>query len=131
MFHAFLVATVLLLAGGDPYADRPRHPLAPSLPVLTKEENARLDAVVDRFIQLEIGKLPKSQEKQAKEDLYRLGPEAIFALVDGFNRAAQMESSCATVTIGKKIEGIVRTTRDPDLVSFVRENVGAGVPDNG
>ncbi len=131
MYHAAFLVAALMLAGGDPYADRPRHPLARSLPVLTKEENARIEAVIDRFIQLEIGKLPKSQEKQAKEDLYRLGPEAIFALVDGFNRAAQMESSCATVTIGKKIESIVRSTNDPDLVSFVRENIGAGVPDSG
>jgi hypothetical protein len=129
MLHSIIFATTLLLAGGDSYADRPRHPLAPSLPVLTKEENAKLDAVVDKFIQHEIGKLPKAQEKQAKDDLYRLGPEAIFALVDGFNRAAQLESSCATVTIGKKIEIIISGTNDVDLILFVRENVAAGVDD--
>jgi HEAT repeats len=85
---------------------------------------------VDRFIQLEIGKLPKSQEKQAKDAIYRLGPEAIFALVDGFNRAAQLESSCGTVTIGRKIEGIVRASDDPGLIAYVRENVGAGLDNN-
>ena len=85
-------AALLLLAGGDPYADRPRHPLAKSLPQLTKEENAKIDAVVDRFIQLEIGKLPKKEEKSAKDDLYRLGPEAIFALVDGFVSALRVRS---------------------------------------
>jgi hypothetical protein len=127
MLNVPILLTALLLGVGDPYADRPRHPLAPSLPVLTKEENAKIEAVVDRFIQLEIGKLPKSQEKQAKDDLYRLGPEAVFALVDGFNRAAQIESSCAVVTIGKKIESIVNSSTDPDLVNFVRENLGAGV----
>jgi hypothetical protein len=129
MFHALFLTTALLLAGGDSYADRPRHPVAPSLPILTKEENAKLDAVVDKFIQHEIGKLPKAQEKQAKDDLYRLGPEAIFALVDGFNRAAQMESSCATVTIGKKIEIIVSGSNDIHLLTYVRENVAAGVDD--
>jgi hypothetical protein len=127
MVKTLACIAALMLAGGDPYADRPRHPLAPSLPVLTKEENAKLEAVVDRFIQHEIGKLPKAQEKQAKDELYRLGPEAIFALVEGFNRAAQMESSCATVTIGKKIEGIVAGTNDIDLITYVRENVGAGL----
>ena len=120
-------AALLLLAGGDPYADRPRNPLAKSLPQLTKEENAKIDAVIDRFIQLEIGKLPKKEEKSAKDDLYRLGPEAIFALVEGFNRAAMMESSCATVTIGKKIENIVAGSGDLDLVLYVRENIAAGV----
>jgi hypothetical protein len=128
MYSTLLLATSLVLAGGD-YADRPRHPLIKSVPLLSKEENAKLDAVVERFIQLEIGKLPKSQEKQAKDDLYRLGPEAIFALVDGFNRAARMESSCATVTIGRKIEMIIRTSDDLDMVAYVRENLGAGDKD--
>jgi hypothetical protein len=131
MVNAALLVSTLFLAGGDPYADRPRHPLAPSLPLLSKEENAKLEAVVDRFIQLEIGKLPKSQEKAAKDELYRLGPEAIFALVEGFNRAARIESSCAVVTIGKKIEGIVNGTRDVDLITYVRENVGAGLEKDG
>jgi hypothetical protein len=129
MLPSLCFATALLLAGGDSYADRPRHPLAPSLPVLSKEENAKLDAIVNKFIQHEIGKLPKSQEKQAKDELYRLGPEAIFALVEGFNRAAQLESSCATVTIGKKIEIIISGTNDLDLIAFVRGNVAAGVAD--
>ena len=127
VLHLSCLVTALILAGGDPYAERPRHPLAPSLPLLSDKENAKLEAVVERVILHEIGKLPKSQEKQAKEDLYRLGPEEIFALVDGFNRASKMESSCATVTIGKKIESIIRSTNDLDLVLYVRENLGAGV----
>jgi hypothetical protein len=127
---SFVIAT-LMVAGGDPYADRPRNPVAPSLPLLSEKENAKLEAVVERFIQFEVGKLPKSEEQKAKDELYKLGPEAIFALVDGFNRALQMESSCATVTIGKKIETIIRTTEDPDLVAFVRENTGAGTDRTG
>jgi hypothetical protein len=130
MLKLSLLFSALLLAGGDPYADRPRHPLAPSLPLLTREENAKFEKVVDKFIQHEIGKLPKSEEKQAKDELYRLGPEAIFALVDGFNRAAQMESSCATVTISRKIEGIIGATSDLDLIAYVRENLGAGLEKN-
>jgi hypothetical protein len=122
-----ILVTLLVLAGGDPYADRPRHPLAKSLPLLTEKENAKLEAVVNRFIDLEVGKLPKSEEKKAKDDLYRLGPEAVFVLVEGYNRAAQIDSSCATVTIGAKIERIIRSTDDIDLVLYVRENLGAGV----
>ncbi len=38
-----------------------------------------------------------------------------------------MESSCATVTIGRKIESIIRTTNDLDLVAYVKENIGTGV----
>lgn len=126
----FLIAT-LALAGGDPYGDRPRHPLAPSLPLLSEKENAKLEAVVERFIRLEMGNLPKSQEQEAKDALYRLGPESIFALVDGFNRAARVESSCATVTIGKKIESIVRTSSDLEMIQYVRENLGVGLDKSG
>ncbi len=125
-----LIAT-LALAGGDRYADRPRHPIAPSLPLLSEKENAKLEAVVDRFIRLEMGNLPKSKEQEAKNAIYRLGPEAIFALVDGFNKAARVESSCATVTIGKKIESIVRSSTDLELIQFVRENLGAGLDKSG
>jgi hypothetical protein len=131
MLRIPLVVAVLALAGGDRYADRPRHPLAPSLPQLTEKENAKLEAIVDHFIKLEIGGLPKSQEKEAKDAIYRLGPEAIFALVDGFNRAARVESSCATVTIGKKIETIIRQSNDIELITYIRENLGVGLDKTG
>jgi HEAT repeats len=115
MLRIPVLITALTLAGGD----------------LSEKENAKLEAVVDRFIRLEMGKLPKSQEQEAKDELYRLGPEAIFALVDGFNRAAAVESSCATVTIGKKIESIVRSTNDIDLITYIRENLGTGLDKSG
>jgi hypothetical protein len=130
MLNVTFAITALVLSGGDPYADRPRNPVAPSLPLLSEKENAKLEAVVNRFIQYETGKLSKAEEQKAKDDLYRLGPEATFALVEGFNRALQMESSCATVTIGKKIESIVRASKDQDLIAYVKENIGAGVDRN-
>ena len=49
MVNTLACFAAFMLAGGDPYADRPRHPLAPSLPVLTKDENAKLEAVVDHI----------------------------------------------------------------------------------
>ena len=41
------IPSVIVLAGGDPYADRPRSKVIPSLPELTAEENAKFEAVVD------------------------------------------------------------------------------------
>src|SRR5215213_914005 len=104
MKSVLLVTTVLLVAGGsnDPYAGRPRNPLAPSLPQTTREEEAKFEKVIDRFILYDTGKLTGAEGKKALEDFHRLGPEAFFALVDGFNRAAGMEASCPSVIIGKR-----------------------------
>ncbi|MCI0682357.1 MAG: hypothetical protein L0Y71_09650 [Gemmataceae bacterium] len=107
--------------------ERARHPLAPSLPILTEAEIARYEAVVERFIQYDIGKLPKAQGEKAKADFMRLGPDAIFVLVEGLNRAANMEHSCPAVVIGKKIASIIRTTDDVALLSFIKDTVGSGV----
>src|SRR4051794_20839980 len=76
---------------------RPSSPLAPSLPQLTPQEEAKYEEIVERFIQFDIGKLPGAAGKKALEDFDRLPPEAIFVLIDGFNRAANMEASCPAV----------------------------------
>jgi hypothetical protein len=124
------LALALLLAQTSSSKDqRPRHPLAPSLPVLTEAETARYEAVVERFIEYDIGKskLSKAQGEKAKEDLMRLGPEAIFVLVEAFNRAANMEHSCPAVVIGRKIASILRSTDDVDLLNFAKDTIGSEV----
>src|SRR6266700_3477969 len=122
-----LTLALLLAQTSTPKTERPRHPLAPSLPVLTEAETARYGAIVERFIQYDIGKLPKSQGEKAKEDLMRLGPEAIFVLVEAFNRAANMEHSCPAVVIGRKIASILRSTDDVDLLNFAKDTIGSEV----
>lgn len=123
-----LAATIVCaLALAQTPTERARHPLAPSLPILTEAEIARYEAVVERFIQYDIGKLPKAQGERAKAEFMRLGPDAIFVLVEGLNRAANMEHSCPAVIIGKKIAGIVRSTDDVDLLNFIKDTVGSGV----
>ena len=125
MMNASLLLILLVL--GDTPTERPRHPLAPSLPLPTKEEEKRYDDVIERFIQYDIGKLPGPAGKKALADFTALGPEAFFSLLDGFNRAANLEASCPAVIIGRKIASILRTTQDPHLLMFARENIGAGV----
>src|SRR4051812_3651467 len=112
---------LLLLVVGDTPAERPRHPLAPSLPLLTKEEEKRYDDVVERFIQYDTGKLTGPAGKKALADFTALGPEAFFNLLDGFNRAANLEASCPAVIIARKIAGILRTSEDLELITFARE----------
>lgn len=108
-------------------SERQRHPLAPSLPILTEKEIAQYEAVVERFIQYDIGKLPKSQGEKAKAEFLRLPPEAFFVLVEAFNRAANMEHSCPAVVIGKKLASIIRSSDDFEMLQFAKDTIGLGV----
>lgn len=125
------VSFALLLSGqaASKDKDEPRkpNPLAPSLPLLTDEEEAKLDAVIDRFIQFDIGKLQGDDGKKALKEFQALGADAVFALIRGLNKAAQIEATCPAATIGKKVVAILRASSDPDLLDFARENIGAGI----
>jgi HEAT repeat protein len=123
----FCLSTLFIFASGQDYGDRERHPLAPSLPRLTKDEEKKIDAIIERFIQYDIGKLNGAEGKKALEDFNRLGPEAIFSLIDGLNRAANMESSCPAVIIAKKVGTILSRTEDMELLNFARESIGSEV----
>ncbi len=122
-----LSALVLAVHGAPSLKDRARHPLAPSLPQLTEAEEAKLEAVVNRFIDYDIGKLTGAEGKRAIEDFNRLGPEAIFVLIDGFNRAANMQASCPAVVLSKKIASILVASEDYQLLTFAKESIGVGV----
>jgi hypothetical protein len=128
MSSSFL-SLVLTLGIGQTAGDepRPRHPLAPSLPLLSPKEEAKYEAILERFIQYDIGKLRGAPGKKALEDFNMLPPEAIFVLIDGFNRTANLEASCPAVVIGKKIVSILSASNDLELLTFAKENLGAGV----
>lgn len=127
--QTLICVTALLITAQGPtdFRDRERHPLAPSLPRLTADEEKKIDAVIDRLIQADIGKLRGDDAKKANDDFNRLGPEAIFQLIDGLNRAANMESSCPAVVIAKKVSRVLTTTDDLELLQFAKENIGADV----
>src|SRR5262245_52994819 len=76
---------------------RERNPIAPSLFLPTKEESKRYEKVINRFIQFDIGELKGGEGKKAYEEFKRLPPEAICELIEGFNRAANLEHSCPAV----------------------------------
>jgi hypothetical protein len=120
------MTTLVLLTLGAMAAQQPSG-IAPSIPRLSKEEQAQVRKVIDRFIQAELDRLPPAEKAQAVADFYALGPESVFELVAGLNRAAQLESSCAAVLIARKLQRILAATQDVDLLDFVRENAGAGV----
>jgi len=128
MFKVLCIAAVLTLGqASQSAADRKPHPFAPSLPLLSKEEYEKIDATIDRFIDYDTGKLKGDAGKKALDDFNKLGPEAIFNLIDGLNRAANLESSCPAVIIGRKVGKILGATDDMQLLIFAKDNIGAGV----
>lgn len=116
----------LLVQVGQPLPST-GHPLAPSIPQLTPAQEKRIDGIIERFILFDTGKLKGAAGKQAYYDFQALGPEAIFQLIDAFNRTAEMEHSCPVVLIGKKIAGILSASKDLQLLTFAKENLGAGI----
>lgn len=123
------LALAAVLAADADLKDAPRrpHPFAPSLPELTDEEEEKLDRIVDAWILYDSGQLGGEAGKKARADFQKLGPEAIFALIRGLNRAAEIEHSCPVVTIAKKIHNILYSSDDVELLDFARENIGIGV----
>jgi hypothetical protein len=118
-----------LVSGDDPAKDTPRKPsaIAPSLPALTKEEEDKLDEVIDRFIKADTGQLRGEDAKSAQRDFDKLGPEAIPALIRGLNKAALIEHSCPSLVIAKKLNRMLNASEDKELLEFAWDNIGAGV----
>jgi hypothetical protein len=131
MTATLLSLTLALSICSDPpkNSETPRkpNPFAPSLPLLSEEEENDRDRIINRFIQADIGKLRGTDAKKAMAEFGSLGPDSIPALIRGVNRAAKIEASCPAVTIARQLQSLLRTSRDPELLDYARENIGAGV----
>jgi hypothetical protein len=124
-----LVSLLLAYPDGPTYKGQVRgpHPLAPSLPKLTDQEEEEITKIIDRFIEHDTGKLKGAAGKKALADFKALGPEATFLLIEGLNKAANMEDSCPAVLIAKKLNVLVSGTKDKVLLDYARDSIGAGV----
>ena len=127
MSSTLLILLTVPLLSAPPGGPAQPNPLAPSLPQLTEEEEDRLDALIDRFIDADIGKVTGQQARLAVRNFKQLGPEAIPALIRGVNRAAKIEGSCPALLIARKLSRMLAVTEDRELLEFARENIGAGV----
>src|SRR5947209_4185177 len=129
MNATFLTLALATLFAADPSSETPRQPspYAPSLPYLTKEEEAKLDDVIDRFILADTGRLRGAEAKAAIREFAKLRPEAIPALIRGLNRAAEIQHSCPVVVIAKKLNRMLMASDDRELLEFARDEIGAGV----
>ena len=129
MTPLLVAALVLFQPGGPSYRGQVRepNPLAPSLPRLTDKEEKEIADIIDRFIDQDTGKLKGAAASKAVADFKALGPEATFLLIEGLNKAANMEDSCPAVLIAKKLVTIINSTRDVELLDFARDLIGTGV----
>jgi hypothetical protein len=132
MSAAFLVLALVAFGAEGPAVskekEKPKHsPYGPSLPYLTKEEEDKLDEIVDRFMLYDIGQLRGQEGAKALKAFRDLGPEAIPSLVRGLNRAATIEHSCPVVVIAQKLGRLLAASDDEELLEFVRDNIGSGV----
>jgi hypothetical protein len=124
-----LTLALALLAGEDPIdktIPRRPSPLAPSLPELTREEEEKLDRIIDRFMQFDIGRLQGEEGRSALRDFQKLGPESIPALLRGLQRAATIEHSCPVVVIAEKLQRLLMASDDRELLQLARDEI-AGV----
>jgi hypothetical protein len=130
--HAALLALVFtgIVAADEPMDTKPMrkpHPFAPSLPQLTGDEEDKLDDIINRFMEADIGTLTGQEGAKAKKEFNALQPEAIPALIRGLNRAAKLEHSCPATVIAKKLNGLLMASEDAKLLDFARDEIGAGV----
>jgi hypothetical protein len=127
-----ILALALILAAdpvpkSDGTTPRKPNPFAPSLPLLTDEEEKQFDDIIDRFIQADTGKMTGPMARKAMDEFKELGPEATFALIRGMNKAAKINHSCPALTIGRKLSTIVRSSDDKSLLLYAKENIGLGI----
>jgi hypothetical protein len=124
-----LLALSLALLAAEPADKTPRKPsgIAPSLPALTKEEERKLDEIVERLIRADTGRLRGEAARQAMKEFNALKPEAIPALIRGLNRSAKLSYSCPVLLITKRLTSLLLASNDQVLLEFARDEIGAGV----
>jgi HEAT repeat protein len=93
----------------------------------TPERERLYEAVVDRFILYDIGRLPGLPGRKAKLDFDSLDLDAIPALVRGLNRSATLDASCPVMAISSKLGQLLGRCKDVELLAEARDNIGRGV----
>src|SRR5262245_2816150 len=94
--------------------DAPRKPgaVAPSPKALSKEEEAKLEEIIERFVRADTGRLKGDDTRKAVKDFDKLPPEAIPALIRALNQAAKAEQTCPVLMITKKLKRMLLASDD-------------------
>lgn len=125
LFCRVWVAGLQLAWAQDQPGKKPNPPIAPSLPALTDEDEARLDGIIDRFMRYDTGKLGGAAGARALEEFQQLGNEATPALLRGLRKSANLEHSCPVTVIAKKLRILLGRSEDRELLEFARDEISA------
>jgi hypothetical protein len=93
----------------------------------TPQREALYDAVVQRYILYDVGRLKGPEGRKAELDFEALGPDAIPALVRGLNRSAALDASCPVSSISRKLGTLLASCGDRELLAQARDDIGKGV----
>jgi hypothetical protein len=96
-------------------------------PAAGDDEEKQRDAVIDRFILADTGRLAGAEAKKAVEAFKKLGVESVPALLRGLNKSAKIDHSCPVLMIAKKLSTILLASDDEKLVEMARDEIGAGL----
>ena len=116
---------LLLVLAADDDAPRKQSAVAPSLKAITKEEEAKLEDIIDRFVRADTGKLKGDDARKAQKEFDSLPPEAIPSLIRALNRAAKDNQTCPVLTITKKLKKMLLASDDEKLLEYARDELGA------
>lgn len=119
-----------MLQGVEKVPSVEESPIAPSLPKLTEEQEARLDAIVDKFILFDTGRLPGQQGQKAKADFQALKLESVPALLRGLQKASKIDHSCPVALISQKLKSLLLTSNDSELLDFARDEISSAIEDS-
>ncbi len=123
----FLLILLIIGQTGQIQAKRERHPLAPSLPLLSEAEEARYDKIVNQFIKYDLGQLPGAEGLKAKNDFLNLGSESIPALFRGLQISAKLEHSCPVAMISQKLKSFLFKSNDDELLEYARDELSSAL----
>ncbi len=107
-----------------PPIDRVPSPSADAASEPKLEERAK-DAIVNQFIEYDLGRLRGAEAARALHEFESLRSDSIPSLVRGLNRAARITGTCPVMVLSQKLEQLLRETDDPAMVRYAFENLGA------
>jgi hypothetical protein len=116
---------VLLLVFAADDSPRKQSAIAPSLKALSKDEEAKIEEVIDRFVKADTGRLKGDEARKAAKEFDKLPPEAIPALIRALNKASKEEQTCPVLMITKKLKKMLLASDDDKLLEFAKDEIGA------
>jgi hypothetical protein len=121
---------------GDPSTTTRAVPPIDQIPSPAADPTARpaseevKDAIVNQFIEYDLGHLHGEEAARALREFQSLRPDSIPAVVRGLNRSARIAGTCPVMVLSRKLEDMLSETSDPAMIRYAFENLGRDLPKN-